>query len=137
MVDIDRFKSINDRYGHLVGDEVLRLVSRVLKESVTRLSSGSPGLAARFGGEEFAVLLPGLHRQEAAWIGETLRAAVEVMPIHTPQQNIKVTISVGAAVFPEHGRTAEELLAAADAALYDAKELGRNRVVMATPVAAS
>lgn len=137
MMDIDRFKSINDRYGHLVGDEVLRCVSRVLKESVTRLSAGSPGLAARFGGEEFAVLLPGVQRQEAAWIGETLRAAVEVMPIHTPQSQVNVTISVGAAVFPEHGRSAEELLAAADAALYEAKEAGRNRVVTATPVAAS
>jgi len=137
MVDIDRFKSVNDRYGHLVGDEVLRCVSRVLKESVARLNAGSPGLAARFGGEEFAVLLPGVQRQEAAWIGETLRAAVEVMPIHIAQSQVNVTISVGAAVFPEQGRTAEELLAAADAALYEAKESGRNRVVTATPVAVS
>ena len=137
MVDIDRFKSINDRHGHLVGDEVLRLVSRVLKESVTRLSSGSPGLAARFGGEEFAILLPGVQRQEATWIAETLRAAVEVLPIHTPQSQINVTISVGVAVFPEHGRSPEELLAMADAALYEAKESGRNRVITATPVTAS
>jgi diguanylate cyclase (GGDEF)-like protein len=137
MVDIDRFKSINDRHGHLVGDEVLRLVSRVLKESVTRLSAGSPGLAARFGGEEFAILLPGVQRQEATWIAETLRAAVEVLPIHTPQSQINVTISVGVAVFPEHGRSPEELLATADAALYEAKESGRNRVITATPVTAS
>jgi diguanylate cyclase (GGDEF)-like protein len=138
MVDIDRFKTINDRFGHLVGDEVLRCVSRVLKESVTRLTTGTPGMAARFGGEEFAVLLPGVQRQEASWIAETLRAAVEVLPIHTTQQSpINVTISVGAAVFPEHGRSAEELLATADAALYEAKESGRNRVVTATPVAAS
>jgi diguanylate cyclase (GGDEF)-like protein len=137
-VDIDRFKTINDRFGHLVGDEVLRCVSRVLKESVTRLTTGTPGMAARFGGEEFAVLLPGVQRQEASWIAETLRAAVEVLPIHTTQQSpINVTISVGAAVFPEHGRSAEELLATADAALYEAKESGRNRVVTATPVAAS
>lgn len=136
MVDIDRFKSINDRYGHLVGDEVLRCVSRVLKESVTRLTSGTPGLAARFGGEEFAILLPGVQKQEAAWIAETLRAAVQVMPIHTPQSQINVTISVGAAVFPEHARSAEDLLVAADAALYEAKEAGRNRVVMTAVTAA-
>ncbi len=137
MVDIDRFKSINDRHGHLVGDEVLRCVSRVLKESVSRLSGGSPGLAARYGGEEFAVLLPGVRRQDGAWIAETLRAAVEIMPIRTPQSQINVTISVGAAVFPEHARTAEELLVVADSALYEAKESGRNRVVMASPVAVS
>jgi diguanylate cyclase (GGDEF)-like protein len=138
MVDIDRFKSINDRYGHPVGDEVLRCVSRVLKESVTRLTSGAPGMAARFGGEEFAVLLPGVQRQEASWIAETLRAAVEVLPMHTTQQSpINVTISVGSAVFPEHGRSADELLAAADAALYEAKESGRNRVITATPLATS
>jgi diguanylate cyclase (GGDEF)-like protein len=135
MVDIDRFKSINDRNGHLVGDEVLRCVSRVLKESVSRLSGGSPGLAARYGGEEFAVLLPGVHRQDGAWIAETLRAAVEIMPIRAAQSQINVTISVGAAVFPEHARSAEELLIVADAALYEAKESGRNRVVMASPVA--
>jgi diguanylate cyclase (GGDEF)-like protein len=137
MVDIDRFKSINDRHGHLVGDEVLRCVSRVLKESVSRLSGGSPGLAARYGGEEFAVLLPGVQRQDGVWIAETLRAAVEIMPIRTPQSQINVTISVGAAVFPEHARTAEELLVVADSALYEAKESGRNRVVMASPVAVS
>ena len=135
MVDIDRFKSVNDRNGHLVGDEVLRCVSRVLKESVSRLSGGSPGLAARYGGEEFAVLLPGVQRQDGAWIAETLRAAVEIMPIRAAQSQINVTISVGAAVFPEHARSAEELLIVADAALYEAKESGRNRVVMASPVA--
>jgi diguanylate cyclase (GGDEF)-like protein len=137
MVDIDRFKSVNDRNGHLVGDEVLRCVSRVLKESVSRLSGGPAGLAARFGGEEFAILLPGVQRQEAKWIAETLRAAVEIMPIQASQSQISVTISVGAAIFPEHARTPEELLLAADAALYEAKEAGRNRVVMATGVAVS
>jgi diguanylate cyclase (GGDEF)-like protein len=136
MVDIDRFKSVNDRNGHLIGDEVLRCVSRVLKESVSRLSGGSPGLAARYGGEEFAVLLPGIQRNDGAWIAETLRAAVEIMPIRAPQSQINVTISVGAAVFPEHARSAEELLVVADAALYEAKESGRNRVVMASAVAA-
>jgi diguanylate cyclase (GGDEF)-like protein len=115
----------------------LRCVSRVLKESVSRLSGGSPGLAARFGGEEFAVLLPGVQRQDATWIAETLRAAVEIMPVQAPTSQINVTISVGMAVFPEHARSPEELLLAADAALYEAKELGRNRVVMATAVAVS
>ena len=93
-----------------------------------------PDWPPAYGGEEFAILLPGVQRQEATWIAETLRAAVEVLPIHTPQSQINVTISVGVAVFPEHGRSPEELLATADAALYEAKESGRNRVIIATPV---
>lgn len=131
MVDVDRFKGVNDRYGHLVGDEVLRCVSRVLKESVATLSTGPSGMAARFGGEEFALLLPGIRSEEAAWIGETIRCAVQVLPIHTPQGQINVTVSGGLAVFPEHGQSAEELIAAADAALYQAKASGRNRILTA------
>jgi diguanylate cyclase (GGDEF)-like protein len=131
MVDIDRFKGVNDRYGHLVGDEVLRCVSRVLKETVSRLSSRTSGLAARFGGEEFAVLLPGISASDAAWIAETIRSSIEVLPIHAQQGQINVTVSVGLAAVPEHARTAEELIAVADSALYQAKDAGRNQVISA------
>jgi diguanylate cyclase (GGDEF)-like protein len=136
MVDIDRFKGVNDRYGHLVGDEVLRCVSRVLKETVSRLSSRTSGLAARFGGEEFAVLLPGIAAGDAAWVAETIRSSVEVLPIHSPQGQINVTVSIGLAIVPDHARTAEELIAVADSALYHAKDSGRNRVIAASAVAA-
>ncbi len=137
MVDIDRFKGVNDRYGHLVGDEVLRSVSRVLKETVSRLTTRTPGLAARFGGEEFAILLPGIAAGEAARVAETIRSGVEVLPIHSQQDQIKVTVSIGVAVAPEHGRGSEELIAAADAALYQAKDSGRNQVIMAAAVTAT
>jgi diguanylate cyclase (GGDEF)-like protein len=135
MIDIDRFKAVNDRHGHLVGDDVLRAVSRVLKDTVGRLSSESPGIAARFGGEEFAVLLPGVAVDEATWVGESMRTAIELAPIETRDVEIRVTVSVGVALFPEHGTTAEELIAAADAALYQAKDAGRNRVLVASAVA--
>ncbi len=137
MVDIDRFKGVNDRYGHLVGDEVLRCVSRVLKETVSRLSTRTSGLAARFGGEEFAVLLPGISAADASWVAETIRSSVEVLPIHSQHGQISVTVSIGLAVVPDNARTAEELIAVADAALYQAKDAGRNQVICAGAVAAS
>jgi diguanylate cyclase (GGDEF)-like protein len=99
------------------------------------LSSESPGIAARFGGEEFAVLLPGVAVDEATWVGESMRTAIELAPIETRDVEIRVTVSVGVALFPEHGTTAEELIAAADAALYQAKDAGRNRVLVASAVA--
>jgi diguanylate cyclase (GGDEF)-like protein len=138
MVDIDRFKGVNDRFGHLVGDEVLRCVSKVLKETVSRVSTRTSALAARFGGEEFAVLLPGLSGIDAAKIAETIRSSVEVLPIHSQQGQISVTVSIGVAVVPDHARTAEELIAIADSALYQAKDAGRNQVICAgAAVAAS
>ena len=136
MVDIDRFKGINDRYGHLVGDEVLRSVSRVLKEAVSRLTTRTSGLAARFGGEEFALLLPGISAGDATWVAETIRSSVEVMPIHSQQGQINVTVSIGLAIVPDHARTGEELIAVADAALYQAKDSGRNQVICSGAVAA-
>jgi diguanylate cyclase (GGDEF)-like protein len=137
MVDIDRFKAVNDRYGHLVGDEVLRCTSRVLKETVSRLSTRTSGLAARYGGEEFAVLLPGIAANDATWVAETIRSSVEVLPVRTQHGQISVTVSIGLAVVPDHARSAEELIAIADAALYQAKGSGRNRVICAAAVAAT
>jgi diguanylate cyclase (GGDEF)-like protein len=137
MVDIDRFKGVNDRFGHLAGDEVLRSVSRVLKEAVARLSTRTSGLAARFGGEEFAVLLPGVSVHDAAGVAETIRSSVELLPIQSQQGQINVTVSIGLAVVPDHARAPEELIAAADAALYQAKDSGRNQVVCARAAVAA
>ena len=127
MIDIDFFKKVNDTYGHANGDAVLRSVATIIK-SVLRESD----IPSRYGGEEFAVLLPYTHIQEAQIVGERLRKAVEshTIPINTDdleEKSINVTISMGLAEFNSL-ETGEELFQRADKALYTAKESGRNRV---------
>ena len=134
--DIDRFKSINDTYGHPAGDEVLRRVSAVLKDQVRKHHRSDRPLAARYGGEELAVLLPGTGIEEAHTIAEAIRSAVEKCVIHHRGRTISVTLSAGVATCPGSAASAHELLTAADAALYHAKATGRNNVCCAdaTPV---
>jgi diguanylate cyclase (GGDEF)-like protein len=131
LLDLDHFKSVNDSHGHQAGDEVLRVVARVLRREVGRTRRHSRAQLARYGGEEMAVLLPEVDRAEAGNIAETIRVAVERETIRLPQAAIHVTVSIGLANCPEHADTPEELIAAADAALYHAKQSGRNRVVLA------
>jgi diguanylate cyclase (GGDEF)-like protein len=125
MVDLDHFKKINDEFGHLRGDEVLRRVAGTLVSNVRRLDT-----VARYGGEEFVVLLPDSERAQALMVAEKLRAAVAGLEITPP-----LTISIGVAMFPEDaGMTAtpddtQALIDAADRALFRAKRSGRNRVV--------
>ena len=127
MIDIDFFKKVNDTYGHASGDAVLRGVASVIKSALRESD-----IPSRYGGEEFAVLLPFTHIDEAKVVGERLRKAVEAspIPINIDDSDIKsigVTISMGLAEFtPEE--TGEELFERADKALYNAKESGRNRV---------
>jgi diguanylate cyclase (GGDEF)-like protein len=119
MIDVDRFKEYNDRFGHVAGDEVLREIVQLLLRSAR-----TTDVIARFGGEEFAVVLPETTAEGAAAVAERLREAVAGAPWPlTP-----VTISVGVAGVEEGHREAEFLVAAADRALYAAKEAGRNRV---------
>jgi diguanylate cyclase (GGDEF)-like protein len=126
IVDIDHFKSINDRYGHPAGDHVLVEVARRLRESVRRAD-----FIARYGGEEFALVVPGVGPQELAGIGERLRTEVAMHPIQVlPGMSIHVTVSVGTAGYPRHGNSPAELITTADRALYAAKSLGRDRVVV-------
>ena len=121
MIDIDHFKQFNDRFGHTKGDEVLKLVAALLDSSVRK-----PYLPCRFGGEEFAIILPKAGQQESAVLAERLRHQVE----KESENSGKVTISVGFACFSEGSmNNVAELLDAADRALYHAKELGRNQVV--------
>jgi diguanylate cyclase (GGDEF)-like protein len=132
MLDIDKFKVLNDTYGHQTGDEVLKQVARVLMREIR-----SGDLACRYGGEEFTVILPEAAPENAFKRADRIRAAIAELPV-APGQSAGggVTVSFGVAGFPEHGATAPELLRAADAALYRAKHNGRNRVEMAEPLAA-
>jgi diguanylate cyclase (GGDEF)-like protein len=131
LIDIDHFKEVNDSYGHLVGDEVLRTLGRSLQLLVREYD-----LVGRFGGEEFALLLPQTGAVSAHRIAERIRAHIaelSIEPASAPGADpISVTVSIGVAVLGRGDEQVTELLAAADAALYRAKRGGRNRVWMTT-----
>lgn len=130
MVDIDHFKRVNDHYGHLAGDHVLRHIVGVLRQ---RLRASD--VLGRYGGEEFMVLLPGTDLHGAAQLAEQLRQAVQAAPCEWQGQRIPFTVSIGVAASADTpadpSRTSEALLQAADQALYRAKDGGRNRVALA------
>lgn len=131
MVDIDHFKDVNDRYGHAVGDAVLVAVGNCLKAQLRR-----EDLLARIGGEEFAVLVPGLPASAALRQAERLRRAIEALVIDAHGVRVRITTSIGIAEIAQGGRPLTDALAAADAALYRAKRAGRNRVILSeTPSA--
>jgi len=124
MADIDQFKRLNDEFGHLLGDEVLRQVSSLFHQQVRKID-----VVCRYGGEEFGILLTQTQAQHAMSVAEKLRKAVETWQF--PGVPSAVTISAGAAAFPDHGTTRDELVRAADRGLYAAKQGGRNRVCLA------
>lgn len=124
MVDIDQFKHLNDEFGHLLGDEVLRQVSSIFHQQLRKID-----VVCRYGGEEFAILLSQASSKDAVSVAEKLRRLVESWQF--PGVPRAVTISAGAAIFPDHGTTRDELVKAADAGLYAAKQAGRNRVSLA------
>ena len=130
MVDIDHFKRVNDHYGHLAGDHVLRHIVGVLRQ---RLRASD--VLGRYGGEEFMVLLPSTDLHGAAQLAEQLRQAVQATPCEWQGQRIAFTVSIGVAASADTpadpSRTSEALLQAADQALYRAKDDGRNRVALA------
>jgi diguanylate cyclase (GGDEF)-like protein len=127
MFDLDRFKVLNDRLGHQVGDAALREVCRALKKS-TRVYDQ----LGRYGGEEILLLLPGATPQQGLAVCERARLAVEATVIRCEKGEARVTVSAGVAVYPRDGASCEALLKRADAALYAAKQAGRNRVLMAS-----
>ncbi|HEX6986900.1 MAG TPA: GGDEF domain-containing protein, partial [Planctomycetaceae bacterium] len=131
LCDLDRFKAVNDVYGHRAGDEALRAAARTVRDQVFRTRSSDRALIARYGGEELAVLLPGFGTAGALRVAEAIRSAVERTPVSIDGRSFRTTISVGAATCPDHADTAERLFARADAALYQAKSRGRNRVCSA------
>lgn len=131
LIDLDHFKRVNDTFGHRAGDEVLKATARVLRRSIARIRSGDRALVARYGGEELAVLLPGMGAAGAHRVAEDLRSDIEQQVIAHDSRVITVTSSIGLATFPECADDVDGLVGAADAALYQAKERGRNRVVRA------
>jgi diguanylate cyclase len=131
-IDIDHFKAVNDTYGHAAGDDALRLLGRLL---LSALREGD--VAARIGGEEFTVLLPGGDLRLAMEVAERLRALVESRPFRAGGGERRLTISCGVSAFPYPTAHPENLVPAADAALYEAKGAGRNCVVAARPASAT
>jgi diguanylate cyclase (GGDEF)-like protein len=125
MIDVDHFKRLNDTYGHEAGDEVLRALGKELTDLFREEDS-----ACRYGGEEFTVVLPGANAEMACRRAEELRRHVEdrIKPVWN-NQSLDITASLGVAVFPDNGGSLEEVVKAADKALYEAKAMGRNRVV--------
>jgi diguanylate cyclase (GGDEF)-like protein len=123
-LDLDHFKRVNDTFGHAAGDSALQHVSKVVASALQREND----LVARIGGEEFAVWLPGAPKSKAVDMGETIRAAVEGSPWHWAGSEIRLTLSAGVASCPDSVSQIANLYTTADAALYRAKELGRNRV---------
>jgi diguanylate cyclase (GGDEF)-like protein len=126
MLDVDHFKSINDTHGHSVGDDVIREVANRLRDVV-----GGDGILGRYGGEEFALVLPGVPAERAADLAEAARRAVADTPVQTSAGPTQVTISAGLACFPDGPPPGciDDILNRADSALYLAKQQGRNRVV--------
>ena len=130
MMDLDHFKNFNDVYGHEIGDRILRHFAKTVTTCMRETN-----LAARYGGEEFVVLLPDTGPKSCALVAERIRKAVMVMvvPSNTDRPLPQVTVSMGIAVFPDHGQTLEEVVQASDKALYESKRAGRNRVTVYIP----
>ncbi|MCK5219139.1 diguanylate cyclase [bacterium] len=126
MMDIDYFKKINDTYGHVQGDKVLIRIGETIMDNFRDVD-----VAARYGGEEFSVIMPEVAKKQALIAAERLRKSVENISYQMNEKNIKVTISIGLAEFPEDGESSVQLVEAADRALYCAKENGRNQTMLA------
>lgn len=125
VLDVDHFKAVNDSLGHQAGDAALRHIARLVKEAVRPRDT-----AARIGGEEFAVWLPGADLKTGQEVAERLRASVEAAPFRFGGNERQITVSCGVAAHPQPIRSIDNLMTAADAALYAAKGAGRNRVVV-------
>ena len=132
-IDIDYFKKVNDLYGHPIGDEILKELGARLKNLV----SSCDGYVTRNGGEQFVVLMPNSPPAMGLDLGERIRSSIARSPFSvSDNQQVHITVSVGVSSYPDNGMTIQELYSAADAAMYEAKALGRNRVIHYTNIKA-
>lgn len=122
VLDLDHFKKYNDTYGHAAGNDALQRVAQAIRETVR-----TADYPARYGGEEFAVIAPQVEASSLVMVAERIRANIEALP--APPDGTRVTVSIGAAIYPDDARDREALFQVADARLYEAKKAGRNRVV--------
>jgi diguanylate cyclase (GGDEF)-like protein len=125
MADVDYFKKINDTYGHRAGDLMLQAVGGVMKSCVR-----SADIVCRYGGEEFVIIMPGASTPTVNKCAEEIRSKFETLCVVSEDQKISATISLGAAIYPLHGSNVDEVFIKADRAMYQAKQGGRNRVVV-------
>jgi len=125
IIDIDNFKSFNDRFGHLAGDEVLRGVAKAIRDAVRSMD-----VVARYGGEEFAVILPHTNKKDSTVIAERIRKGVQDFKPSNPELDVWPTISLGVAEFPGDASHIDDLINKADKAMYLAKKMGKNKVVL-------
>ena len=123
MIDIDYFKDFNDRYGHVVGDAILRELSRTIQENIRQID-----LICRYGGEEFSVILSETDKDAAGLAAERIRRAIEDRHVLVYDEELKITVSIGISTYPDDGKEIERLIDKADSALYQAKQTGRNKV---------
>jgi diguanylate cyclase (GGDEF)-like protein len=131
MLDIDDFKKVNDLHGHPFGDEVLAVTAQIIRESVRQID-----IVGRYGGEEFLVIMPQTKGADAVPIAERIGKSLEAHVIHSAKGDVRVTLSIGLASYPEPMlgvKTKSALLSAADQALYKAKRAGKNRTVVWQP----
>lgn len=129
VLDIDSFKKVNDRHGHTFGDAVIRKLASILKKE-----TGDNTVSSRYGGEEFAILLPAVEREQAFLMAEGIRKTMEGNRDFgdiTKDLKIRITVSAGVAAFPVDGHSESEVMRKADQALYKAKKTGRNKVCIA------
>jgi diguanylate cyclase (GGDEF)-like protein len=124
MMDLDGLKPINDRYGHFHGDLVLRAVANVIRTGLRGVD-----VPARYGGDEFVALLPETDSSGAFVVAEKIRLGVSEMVVEGGGQQVRTSLSIGVVAYPDDGHTADELMIAADEAMYASKRLGKNRVV--------
>ena len=123
MIDIDDFKNYNDKFGHLVGDAIIKTIASEIKSNIREID-----LLGRFGGEEFLCIFPETTKEGANFAAERIRKAIEAKEIQAYDEVLKATVSVGASTFPSDALNPTELIDKADWALYRAKKMGKNRV---------
>jgi diguanylate cyclase (GGDEF)-like protein len=124
IMDIDKFKHVNDTFGHPIGDQVIKLVATTIQRNIRT----EVDIPSRYGGEEFTILMPEADTERALMVAERIRQAVEVTDVSHLVTGRNITVSIGIATFPAHGSTPKQLMEASDVALYRSKGGGRNRV---------